>query len=47
MYDFERRTRDRYETRSTLRRVEDYLRSRTAEHWAFFAAGFLVAAILT
>jgi hypothetical protein len=35
-------------TRSgTGARLADYLRSRTAEHWAFFAAGFIAAALLT
>ncbi|WP_207480463.1 hypothetical protein [Arenibaculum pallidiluteum] len=45
MYDFTNRPRP--STRSTLRRVEDYLRSRSTEHWAFFAAGFVAAALLT
>jgi hypothetical protein len=43
MYEHSRQ----YRQRTTSQRVEEYLRSRTVEHWAFFIAGFVAAAILT
>ncbi len=47
MYEHQRHHRESPFRRSTAQRVEDYLRSRTTEHWAFFIAGFVAAAILT
>lgn len=47
MHDHSSHRRHGAPRRSAVERVEAYLRSRTPEHWAFFAAGFVAAAILT
>jgi len=39
--------RPRYERRPMPERALDWLRGRSAESWGFFAAGFVLAAILT
>ncbi|HZH28779.1 MAG TPA: hypothetical protein VEY95_16525 [Azospirillaceae bacterium] len=39
--------RPRYANRTAADRLRHYLRNRSTETWAFFAAGFVLAAILT
>ncbi|MEO3434804.1 hypothetical protein [Inquilinus sp. CAU 1745] len=50
-YDHRRRYRDEppfaRDSRRTASRFWAYLRSRRTECWVFFAAGFLIASILT